>query len=156
MRNYLDTKRTFIVASLALISWGPLPLTHAADQPRESRIPEIMVEQPSLQRDVPGAEMPPLQVTWVDEIRNVLDIYKKNYPTSNFGPYLKKLNLIGDALGLGDGRIVKMEMGSFFTMLAKRAYGINAGTADDLSNFTRMVMPAQEYGIIFPSNETEQ
>lgn len=46
--------------------------------------------------------------------------------------------------------------GLVFTMLAKRAYGINAGTADDLSNFARMVMPAQEYGITFPSNKTEQ
>ena len=154
MRNYLAIKRTFIVASLALISWWPLPGTQAADG--ESRIPEIMAGQPSIQRDVPEAEMSSVQVTWVDEIRNVLDIYTKNYPTSNFAPYLKKLNLIGDALGLGDGRIVKTEMGSFFTMLAKRAYGINGSAADDVSRFARMVMPAQEYGIIFPSNETEQ
>jgi hypothetical protein len=153
MRTYPVIKRTLLVASLALILWGPLPLTYAADQ---SPTPEIMAEQPSIQRDTPGAEITPLQGTWVDEIRNVLGIYKESYPASNFGPYLKKLNLIGEALDLGDGRIVKIEMGSFFTMLARRAYGINAGAADELSSFTRIVMPAQEYGIIFPRNESEQ
>ena len=90
---------------------------------------------------------------WINEIRNLLEIFKGNYRTSNFDPYLKKLNQVREAFGQGDQRTVKVEMGSFFQMLARRAYGINAGAADDLSNYTRMVMPAQEYGVIFPRNE---
>lgn len=156
MTNYLVIKRTLIVASLALTAWGPLPLLHAAEQPPESRIPEIMAEPPSIQGDIPGVEIPPGQAMWVNEIRNLLEIFKGNYRTSNFDPYFKKLTLVGDALSQGDRRSVKVEMGFFFQMLAKRAYGINAGAADDLSQFARTVMPAQEYGIIFPSRRTEK
>lgn len=154
MRNYFAIKPIFIVASLALVPWGPLQLIHAADQ-RGARIPETMAEQPSTNRGVPAEEVPPGQAMWIDEIRNALEIFKGNYRTSNFEPYLNKLNLVGDALGQGDHRRVQMEIGSFFQMLAKRAHGINAGAADDLSNFARKVMPAQEYGIIFPKNDTE-
>jgi hypothetical protein len=154
MRNYLAIKRTFIVASLVLIPWGLLQLTHAADQ-RGARIPEISAEQPSTHREAPAREVSPGQGMWVDEIRNALEIFKGNYRTSNFEPYLNKLSLVGDALGQEDHRRVQVEIGSFFQMLSKRAYGINAGAADDLSNFARKVMPAQEYGIIFPKNDTE-
>ena len=137
------------------ITAGGPPFTHAGDQPQRSRIPEIMAEQPSIQRDAPGTEIPAVQAMWINEIRNLLEIFKGNYRTSNFDRYLKKLNQVGEAVRQGDRRTMKVEMGSFFQMLAKREHGINAGAADDLSNYARRVMPAQEYGIIFPRNETK-
>ena len=150
MTNYLVIKRTFMVVSLALILWGSVLLPQAADQPRAEGIPEIMAEQSSPGHDASAVAVTAVQANWVKEIRNFLEVFKGEDRTSNLDPYFTKLNLIGDALGQGDRRSVKVEMGSFFQMLARRAYGINAGAADDLANFARMVMPAQEYGIIFP------
>ena len=138
MTNHLSIKRVLIMASLTMSPWIPLLPGQAADQ-----LPAI-------------AAVAPAQVTWVGEIRNSLDLYKKTYPASDFAPYFKKLNLVEDALGHGDGRSVRIEMGAFFKMLATRAYGISEIAADELSNFAEMTMPAQEYGIIFPRNETER
>ncbi|MGH7232029.1 MAG: hypothetical protein ACREJU_11825, partial [Nitrospiraceae bacterium] len=96
------------------------------------------------------------QAIWVSEIRNSLDVYRKSYPTSNFDPYFKKLNVVGEAVGRGDRRVVKVEMGSFFKMLAHRAYGLNADVAGELSNFAQMVTPIREYGISVPRSGSDQ
>ncbi len=147
MRNEHLIRLTFMAASLVLMSWGPVLTTQAAAQSPDQRIPEVMAERTSTQGDVPTANAAPIQAAWVDEIRSSLGIYTKNYPASNFDPYLKKLNLAGEALGRGDRRMVKMEMGSFFKMLATRANGISDIAADELANFAQMVAPIQEYGI---------
>jgi hypothetical protein len=52
--------------------------------------------------------------------------------------------------------MVKMEMGSFFKMLATRANGINEIAADELTNFAQMVAPIQEYGISVPRSGSSQ
>jgi hypothetical protein len=154
MRNDTIFKWTILVAALVLPS-GPMLLAHAADQPDAADIPEMMNEQPATQSQA-AANAAPGQATWIDEIRNSLEVYKKNYPQSNFDPYVKKLNLVGEALGRGDRRMVKVEMGGFFKMLAKRAYGLNESAADELSNFAVMVTPVQEYGIPVPRSESDQ
>src|SRR5437763_1850499 len=83
--------------------------------------------------------------TWVDDIANALGSYfKANYPTYDFAPYLKKITLVREALGRGDRRTVKVEMGAFFKLLTNRGHGISECAADELTNFARMVMPVQE------------
>ncbi|MEW6542275.1 MAG: hypothetical protein AB1411_01545 [Nitrospirota bacterium] len=91
------------------------------------------------------------QSNWVDEITNSLAFYKTNYPSSNWDPYLQKLNLVRDAMNRGDQRTVKVEMNRFFRMLQGRAHGINDVAADELFNFSVMVTPVQEYGISVPA-----
>jgi hypothetical protein len=154
MRHYFVTTRMFIITSLML---GTLiaASANAADQSPGAGIPDIMGTQPSMQRDAATTEVA-AQATWLNEIRNSLDVYKANYPSSNFAPYQTKLNLVGDALNRGDRRAVKVEMSTFFKMLAKRAHGINEGAADELSNFAQMVTPIQEYGIPIPKSGAEQ
>ena len=51
---------------------------------------------------------------------------------------------------------MKVELGAFFKMLAKRLHGINEGAADELSNLAQMVTPIQEYGIQVPKFGAEQ
>lgn len=161
MRTYLFIRRTVILTSLALIPWVPALLAHAAELSPGGGIPDIMEVQPSMQRDAPvvmtaPAQATSAQATWVDEIKNSLGVYKANYPTSDFSPYLTKLNLVGDAVSRGDRRAVKVEMGAFLKMLATRAHGINENAADELSNFAQMVTPIQEYGISVPKSGSEQ
>jgi hypothetical protein len=91
------------------------------------------------------------QTNWVDEIGNSLNVYKINYPTSNWEPYNTKLQTIKEAVNGGDQRKVKVEMGKWFKMLRARDYGINDVAADELFNFSLMVTPIQEYGISVPS-----
>jgi len=88
--------------------------------------------------------------TWCDEILNSVTFYKSLYPTSNWEPYKDKLISVREALGKGDKRIVRTEMGKFFSMLRKRDHGINDVGADELLNFAAMVTPLQEYGISVP------
>ena len=120
-----------------------------------------MAVQPSMHRDAlvlmtAPAQATPAQAIWVDEIKNSLEVYKANYPSSNFSPYQTKLNLVGDALSRGDRRAVKVEMSAFLKMLATRAHGINEGAADELSNFAQMVTPIQEYGILIQKSGAAQ
>ena len=150
MKNEHLRRLTFMGALVALMSGGPVLLAQAEESSREQNIPEVMAT------DVPTADAVPGQGTWVDEIRSSLAIYKTNYPTSNFDPYLKKLNLAGEALGRGDPRMVKTEMGGFFKMLATRANGISDIAADELTNFAQMVTPIQEYGIAVPRSGSTQ
>lgn len=87
---------------------------------------------------------------WVDEIANSLTFYKTAYPTTNFDPYVEKLNLVKNALAQGDQRTVRVEMSKWFKMLRNRDHGINDVAADELLNFATMVTPIQEYGISVP------
>jgi hypothetical protein len=90
-------------------------------------------------------------LNWVDDIITALGRYfKTNYPNADFGPYLKQLIMVRDALSQQDRRAVKVEMGAFYQSLADRSHGINEAAADELANFARMVMPVQEYGVFFP------
>ena len=83
---------------------------------------------------------------------NALGSYlKTNDPTFDFTSYLKRLTVARDAENRGDRRTVEVEMGAFFTMLTNRSLGISEGTADEVANFARALMPAQEYGIFFPN-----
>ncbi len=91
------------------------------------------------------------QNTWVDELSNSLSFYKANYPGSNWEPYHEKLVHVRDAIGRGDQRTVKAEMGKWFKMLRNRDHGINDVAADELFNFALMVTPIQEYGISVPA-----
>ncbi len=108
MRTYLFIRGTVLAASLTLITGVPVLLTQAADQPCGAGIPEVMAGQPAPQHDVLTPEVQPAQAIWVDEIRNSLDSDRKNYPTPNFDPYFKKLNVVDEAVGCGDRRVVKV------------------------------------------------
>jgi hypothetical protein len=88
---------------------------------------------------------------WADELANSLTFYRANYPTSDRDPYVQKLMLVRDAIGRGDQRTVKVEMGKWFKMLRNRDHGISDVAADELYNFAVMVTPLQEYGISIPS-----
>lgn len=87
---------------------------------------------------------------WIDEITNSLAFYKTTYPTTNFDPYVQKLDLVKNALAQGDQRTVRVEMSKWFKMLRNRDHGINDVAADELLNFAAMVAPIQEYGISVP------
>lgn len=156
MRTDLFISHTVILASLTLTPWLSEPPTYAADQLPGAGIPEIMGTQPSAQLEMSSVQPAPAQSTWVDEIRNSLGIYKANYPASDFAPYLTKLDLVRAALGRGDRRAVKVEMGAFFRMLAKRDHGISDVAADELTNFAQMVTPLEEYGISVPRSAAGQ
>jgi hypothetical protein len=96
------------------------------------------------------------QGTWVDEIGNALTFYKASYPNSNWDPYIQEITLVRDALGRGDQRVIKKEMGTFFKMLRVRAHGISDVAADELYNFAVMVTPLQEYNISLPASAPGQ
>lgn len=96
------------------------------------------------------------QGTWADEIGNAVTFYKANYPAANWDPYLQEITLVRDALGRGDQRIVRKEMGTFFKMLRTRAHDISDVAADELYNFAVMVTPLQEYGISLPTSTPVQ
>lgn len=161
MRTFRFIGRTVIVASLALIACLPVLSTQAADgslavSTPSQEIKAITDTQFSIPNDAPVVRVAPGQSTWVNDIMEALRMYfKANYPKDDFAPYLKKLNLIRDGLGRGDRRTVKLEMGAFFTMLTNRSHGISEGAAEELTNFARMVMPVQEYGIFFPRSGPE-
>lgn len=84
------------------------------------------------------------QCAWCDEMANSLSFYKTNYPTSNFAPYLQKVGIVRDAVGRGDQKAVKSEIGELFKMLRARAHGINDVAADELLGFWQTVTPPIE------------
>ena len=51
------------------------------------------------------------QQTWVDEINTTLNFYKTTYPSSNWEPYSQRLQVVKEAVGRGDTKMVKTEMG---------------------------------------------
>jgi hypothetical protein len=76
------------------------------------------------------------QPIWVDEIGPALGMYfKQKYPASNFAPCLEALDRVRVAVGQGDHRTAKIEMGLFLTMLAQQAQGLDE--AADLSLSSR-------------------
>ncbi len=156
MKTDLFIGHTIILASLTLTPWLSEPSTYAADQLSGAGIPEIMGTQPSSPLEMSSVRQTPAQSTWVDEIRNSLGIYKATYPTSDFAPYLTQLDLVRAALGRGDRRAVKVEMGAFFRMLAKRDHEISDVAAEELTNFAQMVTPLEEYGISVPRSAARQ
>lgn len=163
--NAMKTKlleRCIIVTSLAVVSWLSVPPTQAAVQDLRTDIPLQEVSngvadtQSSLPSDAPVVKVPSAELIWVDDIMNALHLYfKTNYPAANFSSYLKQLMVMRDAVDRGDRRTVKLEMGTFLTMLANRNDGVSEGAAEELRNFAGVVMPAQEYGLIFPSSGVE-
>jgi hypothetical protein len=145
----LIIRKTLLFTPLLLIPWGPGPASHAAEVFTGGAIREFMKAAKPSADNVPMST--PDSIEWVEEIRNYLAIYKANYPGSNFTPYLAKLDLAQDAVGRGDRRVVRHEMGAFFKMFAKRDHGIGDVAADELTNFSQMVTPiAAEYGIPVP------
>ena len=132
--------RTIVVTSLALLLLLPALPTHA-----------LLGTSPFILCSASFAACGQAQPTWVDEIEHALGTYlKQKYPASNFDPYLKALERVRAAVGRGDHRTAKIEMGLFLTMLAHHAQGLNEEAADELSLFAQRVMPAEEYGMIFP------
>jgi hypothetical protein len=163
MRTFLLRGRIVIVASLALIPWLSALPTRAADQSMGAGTPSqelpqaISGAQSSIPSGAPVVGIAPGQATWVDDIATALGSYfKENYPTQDFAPYVTKLTLVQNALDRGDRRTVQVEMGAFLKLLANRSHGISEGAADELVNFTRMVMPVREYGIFFPRSWPEE
>jgi hypothetical protein len=157
MRNEQVIQRMFIVASLALIPWSPVLAAQAAEQSHGEGIPEVMTEQSSTMHwDAPAANAARVKTAWVEDIRSSLAMYKKSYPTSNFDPYLKKLDRAEAAVGRGDRTNVKGEMGGFFKMLATRAHGISDVAANELTNLAQMAAPIEEYGITVPRSGSSQ
>src|SRR5438105_14154911 len=124
MTSHLNIYRLLIIASLALTLWIPL-MIEAADRVPGSGIPEIMDGPISSHANPPATTtVAPAQTTWVDDIANALGSYfKANYPTYDFAPYLKKLTLVREALGRGDGRTVQVEMGGVFQFVTNADQG---------------------------------
>ena len=90
------------------------------------------------------------QQSWVDDINTSLNFYKTSYPGSNWEPYSQRLQVVKEAVGRGDNKMVRTEMGKWFKMLRTRDQGIDDVAADELFNFALMVTPIQEYGITVP------
>ena len=129
--------------------WATGTASPAAEVFTRGAIPEFMKAAEPSADNIPIGTL--ASIDWVEEVRNYLSIYETNYPGSNFTPYLAKLDLVRDAVGRGDRRAVRNEMGAFFKMLAKRAHGISDVAPDELTNFSQMVIPiAAEYGIPVP------
>ena len=57
------------------------------------------------------------QQSWVDELNGSLNFYKTSYPGANWEPYSQRLAIVKDAIGRGDTKTVKTEMGKWFKML---------------------------------------
>ena len=103
--------RTIVVTSLALLLLLPALPTHA-----------LLGTSPFMLCPALFAACGQAQPTWVDEIKHAPGTYfKKKYPASNFDLYLKALDRVRAAVGRGDHRTEKIEMGLFLTMLAHHA-----------------------------------
>jgi hypothetical protein len=141
--------RTVLLTLLVLIPWAASQASHAAEVFTKGAIPEFMKAAEPPVDNVPIRSL--ASIGWVEEVRNYLSIYETNYPGSNFTPYLATLDLVRDAVSRGDRRVVRNEMGAFFKMLVERDHGISDVAADELTNFSQMVIPiAAEYGIPVP------
>ena len=154
-RIVLFIRRT-VLTSLLLMPWIPILASQAGELASGGGIPEFLKAPQSSNHNAPITVGTPAQAGWVDEIRNSLGMYKTNYPASNFAPYVAKLDLVRDAVDRGDRRVVKTEMAAFFKMLAKRDHGISDVAADELTNFSQMVTPIEEYGIAVPRSGAGQ
>lgn len=91
--------------------------------------------------------------TWVDDLERRLTTYFiKKYPAYNFEPYTQELDRVRDAVSRGDRLAAKREMGVFLKMLASRAYGLGNDAAEELHGLAQRVMPAEEFGIVYPGS----
>ena len=153
---YPSMRWMVLVPALAIIPWFPLLCTGAADQLAEAGTPTqegtsaFPGAEPPVRHAASGAGGRLAAVAWVDDMRNSLGIYMWNHPAAQLNPYLETLTLVRDAVGRGDRRTVKLEMDTYFTMLAVRAQGISEAEAKDLSAVALQVTPAEAYGIVIP------
>lgn len=93
-------------------------------------------------------------VIWLDTLQFRLTTYfTKKYPAYDFSPYARELDRIRGALIRGDRWGAKREMGVFLSMLASRAYGLGGDAAEELADFSRQMMPDEEFGIVYPGSE---
>jgi hypothetical protein len=90
------------------------------------------------------------KTTWIDDIANSVSFYKTNYPNSNWESYSHELRVLRHAIEREDKQAVKSEMNKWLQMLRHRDHGIHEVAADELFNFSLMVAPVQEYGIVVP------
>jgi hypothetical protein len=130
------------------VGWAALVLISVmsgavAAEERTGGIPDIMAAPLPQSR-------PRFATDWVDQIHSTLEMYKANYPASNFVPYLESIRRVKDGAGRGDRQGVRADMTTFFKMLATRAHGMNEVAADELTNFSEMVAPMHEYDITAP------
>jgi hypothetical protein len=150
MTTHSSIQRLTLVVVLALIPWLPAVVAEAADP--AGAIPEVMAPPPAVRTATEAAAQAP----WVNDLKHAVAMYKTKYPASDFAPYDKKLALVADAIGRGDRRAVKTEMGAFFKMLDRRSHGIDEAAAGELLNYAQMVTPLREYGIAVPRSGAEQ
>lgn len=78
---------------------------------------------------------------WVDEVWNMVTFEQASYPSSDFAPYLQKLDRIRAGLERGDQQIAKTETDRLLKMLLDRRHGINDVAADEIYNFVLSVRP---------------
>ncbi|MCE3222308.1 MAG: exported protein of unknown function [Nitrospira sp.] len=79
--------------------------------------------------------------TWIHDVWNMVIFEKANYPTSDFSPYLQKLDRIRAGLERDNQQVAKMETDRFLKMLLDRRHGINDVAADEIYNFVLSVRP---------------
>src|SRR5437879_12888892 len=84
------------------------------------------------------------ECTWCDQMANSLTFYKATYPTSNFDPYLQKVDILREAVGRGDQTAVRDEIQELLTMRRSRAHGINVVAEDELLNHWQMIKPMEQ------------
>jgi hypothetical protein len=132
----------------ALLLLGLVSGAGAAEE-HTGGIPDVMA--PPLPQSSPS-----FATDWVDQIHSTLKMYQANYPTSNFVPYLESIQRVKDKAGQGDRQGVRADMTTFFKMLSTRAHKMNEVAAEELSNFSQMVAPMDEYAIPAPRSGVTQ
>lgn len=157
---WLPTRRTLVIIALlilaALAVWRlSAPPVNASESQPVPVLPQDATKQDRAAHSTAGeitavTVTPVLSGAWAEQLSNAIGIYKANYPASNFDPYIKKLAQVQDALTRGDRQAVKTEMIAYFKMLDTRASGISEVASVELVNFSKMVVPLQEYGIAVP------
>ena len=105
---------------------------------------------PSVYRISSGSDQSSTRNVWIDDLRNALGRYMWNHPDSKLDTYLETLTLVREAVGRGDRLMVKLEMDTYFRMLAMRSMGISEPAAKELSTLALQITPIQVYGIAVP------
>lgn len=131
--------RTIAVTSLAPLLLLPALPTHA-----------LLGVAPFMLCPALFAACKQAQPTWVEEIGQALGTsFTQKCSASDFAPCLKALDLVRAAVARGDHRTTEIRMGLCLTMPVRHAKVINE-VVDELSFFAQGVIPAEEYGMIFP------
>jgi hypothetical protein len=144
-----------ILLALATIPWLGTVSANAADQPSgvasTQETKQVFTEtQRTTQPEVPAVGVPPAQVAWIGEMEDSLRRYKASYPASNFDPYTARLATVKRAVSNGQKEVVRAEMGAWLKMLRTRANGISDIAADELFNYSVLVVPIAQYRISVP------